>query len=189
MLLAVYLKTFQLGMVIPRSFISWRTASILYLRPIDPSKLLHRPVRAQPPGCSLSRMSRAKPTTSFLPHWPVVFAIFLGALPRAFFHVQVSCHHTKSPHVRLSEFLSFADERNSPPTLCPLPFFLFANLSDSRHQYVISHATRLQDVVCLLPHASHWNLPDTVVPAIEKSQNNNRAEFELHGLHGFMIQE
>ena len=49
--------------------------------------------------------------------------------------------------------------------------------------------TRLQDVVCLLPHASQWNLPDTVVPAIEKSQNNIRAELELHGLHGCMIQE
>ena len=28
------------------------------------------------------------------------------------------------------------------------------------------------DVVCLLPHASQWNLPDTVEPAIEKSQKN-----------------
>ena len=26
-------------------------------------------------------------------------------------------------------------------------------------------------------------------PAIEKSQNNKRAELELHGLHGCMIQE
>ena len=47
--------------------------------------------------------------------------------------------------------------------------------------------TRLQDVVCLLPHASQWNLLDTVVPAIDKSQNNNRAELELHGLHGCMF--
>ena len=29
----------------------------------------------------------------------------------------------------------------------------------------------------------------TVEPAIEKSQINNRAELELHGLHGCVIQE
>merc|ERR1712107_973129 len=54
----------------------------------------------------------------------------------------------------------------------------------SQWTWLLALLTRLQDVVCLLPHASQWNLPDTVEPAIEKSQNNNRAELELHGLHG-----
>ena len=38
--------------------------------------------------------------------------------------------------------------------------------------WIIALLTRIQDVVCLLPPFSKWNLPDTVVPAIEKSQNN-----------------
>ena len=38
-------------------------------------------------------------------------------------------------------------------------------------------------MVCLLPHASQWNLPDTVVPAIEKSQKNIVLNLILACLH------
>ena len=42
----------------------------------------------------------------------------------------------------------------------------------SQWTWLIASLPLLQDVVCLLPHTSQWNLPDTVEPAIEKSQKN-----------------
>ncbi len=39
----------------------------------------------------------------------------------------------------------------------------------SQWTWLIALLPLLQDVVCLLPHASQWILPDTVVPAIENS--------------------
>ena len=56
----------------------------------------------------------------------------------------------------------------------------------SQWTWLLALLTRLQDVVCLLPHASQWNLPDTVEPAIEKSQKNIVLDLILHAC---MIQE